>query len=83
MDYLPNDGPAHQLYDKHRERHSERLTKICEFFRHGRLHRRPCNGRHGRHRDRDRYREEERERERERQPERENNKDIDKLPTGL
>ncbi|CAG2113549.1 unnamed protein product, partial [Medioppia subpectinata] len=80
IEYVPNNGPVDEVYSKHRERHSGRLQRICEFFRRGRLHRRPCNERHrdrDRGRDRDRFRDEEKEREREkdRQREREREKD--------
>ena len=67
VEYLPNDGVIHNLYRRHRDRHRERLSRLCEFFRHGRLHRRPCRkGEKQRHREEDDYyREADRERDRE------------------
>ncbi|XP_054156555.1 peroxidase-like isoform X2 [Oppia nitens] len=62
VDYIGNnDGYIHGLYKRHREKHRERLSRLCEFFRHGRLHRRPCRGKD----ERERIRQEEQQRGRE------------------
>ncbi len=41
--YLSNNGKIHDIYQKHRQKYRDRLEKLCEFFRRGRLYKAPCH----------------------------------------
>ncbi len=41
--YLSNDGKIAQIYQKHRQKYRDRLEKLCEFFRRGKLYKAPCH----------------------------------------